>query len=75
MTAAPTPPIATPGFATMVTPAPAAEVHTVIGTGAHWLGGAVQVLFVGLLVPIGILLVGAPIVLVVRAVIAVIERF
>ncbi len=75
MTVAPPLPTATPGFATMVTPAPAAEVHTVIGTGAHWLGGAVQVLFVGLLVPIGILLVGAPIVLVVRAVIAVVERF
>lgn len=75
MTVAPPLPSATPGFATMVTPAPAAEVQTVIGTGAHWLGGAVQLLFVGLLVPIGILLVGAPIVLVVRAVIAVIERF
>jgi hypothetical protein len=75
MATASTPPLAAPGFATMVTPAPAAEVHTVIGTGAHWLGGALQLLFVGLLVPIGILLVGAPIVLVVRAVIAVIERF
>ena len=75
MTVAPPLPSATPGFATMVTPAPVAEVHSVIGTGAHWLGGAVQLLFVGLLVPIGILLVGAPIVLVVRAVIAVIERF
>lgn len=75
MAIAPTLPIATPGFATMVTPAPAAEVHTVMGTAARWLGGAVQLLFVGLLVPIGILLVGAPIVLVVRAVIAVFERF
>ena len=46
-----------------------------MGTAAHWIGGAVQVLFIGLLVPIGILLVGAPIVLVVRAVIAVFERF
>ena len=75
MAVAPTLPIATPGFATMVTPAPAAEVHTVMGTAAHWLGGAVQLLFVGLLVPIGILLVGAPIALLVRAVIAVFERF
>ena len=46
-----------------------------MGTAARWLGGAVQLLFVGLLVPIGILLVGAPIVLLVRAVIAVFERF
>jgi len=75
MAVAPTLPIATPGFATMVTPAPAAEVLTVMGTAARWLGGAVQLLFVGLLVPIGILLVGAPIVLLVRAVIAVFERF
>lgn len=75
MAVAPLPPHATPGFATMVTPPPAAEVHTAIGTGTYWLGGAVQLLFIGLLVPIGILLVGAPIVLVVRAVMAVIERF
>lgn len=75
MAVAPPPPIATPGFATMVTPAPAAEVHTVIGTGAQWIGGTLQLLFVGLLVPIGILLVGSPIVLLVRAVIEVLERF
>jgi hypothetical protein len=73
MAVAPLPP--TPGFATMVTPAPATEERTAFGTGAHWVGGALQLLFVGLLVPIGILLVGAPIVLVVRAVIAVFERF
>lgn len=75
MAVAPLPPIATPGFATMVTPAPAAEEHTVIGTGVHWIAGGVQLLLVGLLVPIGILLVGAPIVLLVRAVMAVVERF
>ncbi|MEP7118331.1 MAG: hypothetical protein ABI880_12160 [Acidobacteriota bacterium] len=69
------PVVPTPGFATMVTPAPAAEAGTVFGTGAHWLSGGVQILLVGLLVPIGILLVGAPIVLLVRGVIALIERF
>ena len=75
MTVAPPLPSATPGFATMVTPAPLAEVHTVVGTGWQWLSGGVQILFVGLLVPIGILLVGAPIVLFVRGVIALVQRF
>lgn len=74
MTTAPAHTLPAPGFATMVTPAPVAEVQTVIGTGARWASTGLQLLFVGLLVPVAILLVGAPIALLARAVIAVMSR-
>jgi hypothetical protein len=66
---------ATPGFATMVTPAPTAEVQTAIGTGARWVSGGLQLLLVGLLLPVAILVVGAPIALLVRAVVELASRF
>lgn len=66
--ALPAPP-ATPGFATMVTAAPIAEVRSAAASTARWAVGVFEILFVGVLVPIAILVVGAPIALVVRAVI------
>ena len=71
MTTAPSPIIATPGFATMVTAPPAPEVRSAAATGAGWVVTAIEILFVGLLVPVAILVVGAPVVLLVRAIIAV----
>lgn len=70
MTTAPSPVVATPGFATMVTAPPAPEVRSAAAAGAGWVVTAIEILFVGLLVPVGILVVGAPVVLLVRGIIA-----
>jgi hypothetical protein len=72
--ALPVPP-ATPGFATMVTAAPIDEVRSLTASSGRWTVGALELLFVGLLVPIAILAVGAPIALVVRGLIELVTRF
>ena len=66
---------ATPGFATMVTAPPAPFERNAVATGTRWIVGGVELLFVGLLVPVAILVVGAPIALAVRAVIELVSRF
>jgi hypothetical protein len=66
---------ATPGFATMVTAAPIAVELSAVATGVRWTVGGFEILFVGLLVPIAILVVGAPIALLVRAVVELASRF
>ncbi len=68
-------PSATPGFATMVTAAPIDEVRSLAASTGRWIVGALELLFVGLLVPIAILAVGAPIALIVRGLIALVTRF
>lgn len=75
MTTAPSHVIATPGFATMVTAAPAPEIRSAAATGARWFVTAIEILFVGVLVPVAILVVGAPVALLVRAIIEVTTRF
>lgn len=67
-------PQATPGFATMVTAAPLAEVHSLAASTGHYAVGAVELLFVGLIVPVAILAVGTPIVLVARGIIELVTR-
>ncbi len=74
MTTAPTHAPARAGFATMVTPPPPADDRTVVGSATRWIGGAVQILFVGALVPLAMLLVGAPIALLVKGIIALLSR-
>ena len=64
-------PSATPGFATMVTSAPVAEIRSAAASGGRWAASIAELLFVGLLVPVAILVVGAPIAFVARLVIGV----
>ncbi len=74
MTTAPSHVIATPGFATMVTAAPVPEMSSAAATVGRWFVTALEILFVGVLVPVAILVVGAPIALLVQAVVAVATR-
>ena len=66
---------ATPGFATMVTAPPVSVDPGALSTGLRWIVGGVEMLFVGLLVPVAILVVGAPIALAVRAIIELVSLF
>ncbi len=74
MTTAPSHVIATPGFATMVTAAPVPEISSAAATVGRWFVTALEILFVGVLVPIAILAVGAPIALLLQAIISVATR-
>ncbi len=74
MTLASTPAQATPGFATMVTPLPPTDERSAGSTAMHWISGGVQILFVGALVPLAILLVGAPLAFVVGAIVNLLSR-
>lgn len=47
----------------------------VVTTGVAWLATGVEIILVGLAVPIGILVVGLPVALVVRAVIEIAARW
>ena len=74
MTTAPSHVIATPGFATMVTAAPVPEMSSLAGTVGRWVVTALEILFVGVLVPIAILAVGAPIALLAQGIIAMVTQ-
>ena len=74
MTTAPSHVIATPGFATMVSAAPVPERSSAAATVGRWFVTALEILFVGVLVPVAILAVGAPIALLAQAIISVATR-
>lgn len=65
-------PVALTGTASQ--PAPAVPARSAIGTVAWWIGGGIEIALMGLAVPVGILVVGLPIALAVKAIIALLSR-